>query len=227
MKHYLFFILLVGGSLSLSGCAGSYRSYYHTLEYVFTDKSINVTKEHVANSSIDLMHITVDGEIQAVVVLAFMDGDKYRWASGDNAIFTMHHGVIVQTEGLATDLHYTSHLNDNPLAGEDTLAYGWDRFVDVEGAEYGAPVRSTWRVEGESTQLFFDEPINTLKIIETVQFSNNTPYIRTDLSWENIYYLDANTKNLLSSKQKYHPDSRVYEMVYLSRAQRALAERSD
>ncbi len=218
-------LLLCSCALLLSACSGTNRAYIDSIKYLLQDKTLEFSKEEVAQYPHDLLYVNIDNEITAALGLSFIDGDKYRWVSGDEVVFTMHHGVIVQTEGLPVDLHYTSDLDNNPLAGDDVLAYRWDRFVDLDQVAYGAQVSSTWRVEGESTQIYFDEPLNTLKIVELVTFSDISPFYNIGLSWENYYYLDANTKYLLSSTQKFRPDGRSYEMIYLSRAQRALAEK--
>lgn len=222
MEKYLRHIILTLSLLVLTACSGTNKAYLDSISYIFDDSKLSYTQEQIANSPYDLVLVSVDDEVSAALALSFIDGEKYRWVSEDEVVITIHHGVIVQTEGLSDDLHYTSNIERNPLAGDDVLVHRWERFVDIENTVFGAPVSSTWRVEGESVQLYFDKPINTIKIVETVTFSDSSPFFNPGLSWENIYYLDATTKYLLSTRQKYHPEGHIYDLVYLSRAHRAL-----
>ena len=101
-------------------------------------------------------------------------------------------------------------------------SYEWDRKVDIEGTGFGLPVFSTWRIEGEETKDYLGFSIRVLKLSEQVSFPDSTPFIETGLEWENTYYLDATTKELLASKQKFSPQGDVYDMVYLSRVVRLM-----
>ena len=209
-------------SLLMTGCSSTTQSYIKTIRLALKDRSVNYTLDEIANNKGDLMQIKAGERDQASLGLAFIDGDKHRWVSGDGVVFTLHHGVIVQTEGLDRDLYYTGNLLRNPLSGKDRLAYEWDRKVDIEGTGFGLPVFSTWRIEGEETKDYLGFSIRVLKLSEQVSFPDSTPFIETGLEWENTYYLDATTKELLASKQKFSPLGDVYDMVYLSRVVRLM-----
>jgi hypothetical protein len=212
-------------SILMVGCSNTTRSYVRTIQLAFEDRSASYTIEEVSTSKADLIQIKAGERDTASLALAYIEGDKYRWVSGDKVVFTMHHGVIVQTEGLGNDLYYTSKLMNNPLAGDNKLAYEWLRKVDIEGVGYGLPVSSSWRIQGEVTQQYMGYPVNVLKITETVHFPDTTPFIDTGLTWENTYFLDAKSKELLASSQKFSPKGDVYDMVYLSRVVRLLKRR--
>lgn len=222
----IYSLLIVGlTSLLVAGCSNTTRSYLQTIKLALEDRSVSYTIDEIAASKADLIQIKAGERDTASLALAYIEGDKYRWVSGDKVVFTMHHGVIVQTEGLSSDLHYTSNLLNNPLAGSNTLAYEWLRKVDIDGVGYGLPVSSSWRIQGEVTKLYVGVPVKVLKITETIHFPDPTPYIDTGLTWQNDYFLDAKSKDLLASSQKFSPKGDVYDMVYLSRVVRLLKRR--
>lgn len=168
------------------------------------------------------MRIKAGERDAASLALAYIDGDKYKWVSGDKVIFTMHHGIIVKTEGLDNDLFYTGNLQHNPLATNDVLPFSWKRKVDVASIGYGVPVDSSWRIVGEETHEYLGFSVPLIKVVETVDFSEYTPFIDVGLSWENTYFLHKNTKELLASKQQFSSEGDVYDMVYLSRIVRQM-----
>ena len=208
--------------LSLSGCSTTTIAYYNTLKLALKDRTVTYTVEEIAASKADLMQIKAGERDAASLALAYIDGDKYKWVSGDKVIFTMHHGIIVKTEGLDNDLFYTSNLQHNPLATNDVLPFSWKRKVDVASIGYGVPVDSSWRIVGEETHNYLGFSVPLIKVIETVDFSEYTPFIDVGLSWENTYFLHKHTKELLASKQKFSPEGDVYDMVYLSRVVRQM-----
>lgn len=208
--------------LSLSGCSTTTIAYYNTLKLALKDRTVTYTVEEIAASKADLMQIKAGERDAASLALAYIDGDKYKWVSGDKVIFTMHHGIIVKTEGLDNDLFYTSNLQHNPLVTNDVLPFSWKRKVDVASIGYGVPVDSSWRIVGEETHNYLGFSVPLIKVIETVDFSEYTPFIDVGLSWENTYFLHKHTKELLASKQKFSPEGDVYDMVYLSRVVRQM-----
>lgn len=225
MKSHLSILILGVLLLKISGCSTTTLAYYNTLKLALQDRAINYTIEEIASSNADLLQIKAGERDIASLALAYIDGDRYRWVSADKVIFTMHHGVIVKTEGLDNDIFYTSNLQHNPLGSADILSYSWKRKVDVSGIGFGVPVNSEWRVEGEITQNYLEFAVPLIKVVETVSFSDYTPFIDTGLSWENIYYLHKTTKKLFASTQKFSPNGDTYEMVYLSRIVREMSKR--
>jgi hypothetical protein len=222
MKLHFVLAVICLFSLLISGCSTTTQAYFNTINIAFKGRSVELSEAEVLASKADLMQIKAGERDLAVLALAFIDGNKYRWVSGDSIVFTMQHGLIVQTEGLDSDLHYTGNVQNIPLSSDDTLAFQWDRKVDVENVGYGLGVKSAWRITGEETREYMGYAIPMLAVKEQVTFPSTTPYIETGLSWENTYYLHATTKQLLATSQKFHPKGDVYDMVYLSRIVRLM-----
>jgi len=221
MKLHTLFALSGVVCLFLSGCSTTSLAYYNTLKLALKDRTVSYTVEEIAASKADLMQIKAGGRDAASLALAYIDGEKYRWVSGDKVIFTMHHGIIVKTEGLDHDLYYTGNLQHNPLATNNVLPFNWKRKVDIDSIGYGVPVDSSWRIEGEETREYLGFSVPVIKV-ETVEFSEYTPFIDVGLSWENTYFLHKYSKELLASKQQFSPEGDVYDMVYLSRVVREM-----
>ena len=222
MKLHTLFALSGVVCLFLSGCSTTSLAYSNTLKLALKDRTVSYTVEEIAASKADLMQIKAGGRDAASLALAYIDGEKYRWVSGDKVIFTMHHGIIVKTEGLDHDLYYTGNLQHNPLATNNVLPFNWKRKVDIASIGYGVPVDSSWRIEGEETREYLGFSVPVIKVIETVEFSEYTPFIDVGLSWENTYFLHKYSKELLASKQQFSPEGDVYDMVYLSRVVREM-----
>ncbi|MDO6566462.1 YjbF family lipoprotein [Alteromonas sp. 1_MG-2023] len=222
MKSSLLLISISLLSLLVTGCSSTIQSYVKTINLALEDRTVSYTVDEIEASKADLLQIKAGGRDAASLALAYIDGDKYRWVSGDKVIFTMHHGVIIQSEGLDNELYYTGNLKHNPLASNDILPYSWARKLDLENVGYGLPISSTWRVQGEESRTYLGATFTVTKITESVIFPETTPFIDTSLEWENTYYLDAKSKQLLASNQKLSPQGDVYEMVYLSRIVRLM-----
>ena len=224
MKLHILLVILGFLCFSLSGCSTTTLAYYNTLKIAFKDRSVSYTVEEIAASKADIMQIKAGERDTASLALAYIDGDKYRWVSGDRVIFTMHHGIIVKTEGLDNDLYYTGNLQHNPLATKNVLPFSWDRKVDIAAIGYGIPIDSSWRIEGEETLEYLGFSVPVIKVVEHVSFSEYTPFIDVGLSWENTYFLHQYSKELLASTQRFSPEGDLYDMVYLSRIVREMTK---
>ncbi len=224
MKLHILSVILGFLCFSLSGCSTTTLAYYNTLKLALKDRSVSYTVEEIAASKADIMQIKAGERDTASLALAHIDGDKYRWVSGDRVIFTMHHGIIVNTEGLDNDLYYTGNLQHNPLATDNVLPFKWDRKVDIANIGYGMPVDSSWRIEGEETREYLGFSVPVIKVVEHVSFSEYTPLIDVGLSWENTYFLHKYSKALLATKQQFSPEGDEYDMVYLSRIVREMSK---
>lgn len=224
MKLYILSVILGFLCFSLSGCSTTTLAYYNTLKLALKDRSVSYTVDEIAASKADIMQIKAGERDTASLALAYIDGDKYRWVSGDRVIFTMHHGIIVKTEGLDNDLYYTGNLQHNPLATNNVLPFSWDRKVDIAAIGYGIAIDSSWRIEGEEIREYLGFSVPVIKVVEHVSFSEYTPFIDVGLSWENTYFLHQYSKELLASTQQFSPEGDVYDMVYLSRIVREMTK---
>lgn len=226
MKSHAFLIFFIALALTLSGCSTTTMAYYNTLKLALRDTSVNFSEKDIASSKIDIIQIKAGARDTGALALAFIDGDKYKWISGDKVVFTIQNGVITQTEGLAYDVQYTGNLLHNPLASKDILPYSWSRKVDIDGVGYGLVVNSTWKVVGEVTHEYVGLDVPLIKIVEKVTFPETTPFLTMGNTWENVYFLDKRSKAVFATKQKLSPNGDVYDMVHLSKIVRAYGSQS-
>lgn len=220
VRFFLAFLCL----FLLAACSSTNRAYLDSLKLAFEDKGAQISVVQIKQSRGDLLRVKSGERPAAVMALAFIENDRYKWKSGDDVVFTMHHGVMVSTEGLTNDLQRTSNLGGNPLAQKGKLADRWQRQIDLAGTGYGIPVSSRWEFTGETRLDILDTSFNTLLITEQVTMAATTPFFNPNLTWQNQYWLDSATKTLLASRQKFSPRGDWYEMTYLSRAVRHMEE---
>lgn len=213
--------------IATSGCSGSYRSYLNTLSYAFNPPGdVSVSLEHVRASNADLMYFRYGDQSRAVMVLGFLDNSQYKWVSADNALVNIEYGRIVRTIGLPNDLLYVTKMIPDPLQQGITALAGvsWQSRVDWENDEYGYLVQSDFS-EPESAEIdILGHRFAVLKITETLTYIEKPVFVRFDQQWQNEYWFDRSSGQLLQSRQRYAPFQPVSEMVFLSRAARLLSK---
>ena len=136
--------------LLLSACSTTNRAYYDTLKLVFAGSEPKAyTVDQVLSSKADLLQVSSESGVQAVLALAFIEQGMNKWVSADHTLLKIHDGVIAQTEGFDTDLLFTSNLESNPLSNPSPLAFSWQRKVDIQGVGYGLTVKGKWSEAGQ------------------------------------------------------------------------------
>ena len=98
MKLHTLFALSGVVCLFLSGCSTTSLAYYNTLKLALKDRTVSYTVEEIAASKADLMQIKAGGRDAASLALAYIDGEKYRWVSGDKVIFHLVESSICLAE---------------------------------------------------------------------------------------------------------------------------------
>ncbi|QJR82806.1 YjbF family lipoprotein [Alteromonas pelagimontana] len=209
----------------MAGCSSTNRAYYDTLKAAFSSSESSLTVEQIRASRADLMAVKSGDRDSAIMALAYIENGHHKWVSADNILFIADHGVLIRTEGLAENLIFTGNLEQNPLLQPFPLKFNWSRAIDIEGLGYGLPISSAWRLKGSETLSILSQTFDTLVIEETVSFPSQPPFIQTGLSWQNRYWFDKESQELLRSEQKFSPDGDTYNMTYLSRATRLIDAR--
>jgi len=86
MKTSLLLIAISLLSLLVSGCSSTVNAYIKTISLALEDRTVSYTVDEIAASKADLLQIKAGGRDAASLALAYIDGDKYRWVSGDKVI---------------------------------------------------------------------------------------------------------------------------------------------
>ncbi|GGF76001.1 YjbF family lipoprotein [Alteromonas lipolytica] len=220
-------IILVGllTGLLLSGCSSTNQLYWNTLKLAFFPDTPSLTLEQVKSSKIDLLKV-VHGERQpAFLALAYIEGGHHKWVSADHAVLTMDNNKIIRTSGLQTNLQYTQGTDANPLRKEHSLnGQSWQYQIDIEDKVYGLPVTSQWQEGQPETVTFYEQPLSVIPVTEVMTTEIQDPYWQHTERWENYYWLDASTREVVYSEQQATPYSERMVMTYVSRIARLLNE---
>lgn len=211
--------------LALTACAGTYRSYVDTLNLVFTaTPDAELSLAEVQQSKYDLLYVTHGERPQAVMVLMYLEAGQHKWISADNAMLVMEQGRIVRTLGFAHDLLYLTNTISDPLSHKANIKpnSSWLRLADWKHGEYGYALKSRFEVMPAQELIVFQQKIDTIMIIEYVQYEDNANYLRFDGGWKNYFWFDSRTGTLLKSEQKLAPFWQPITMTYASRIARLL-----
>lgn len=206
----------------MQGCSTTTQAYYDSFKIAFSSNDAEVTLADVVKSRADLLEVKHGERDIAIMALAYIENDGYKWVSGDHAILTIDNGVVVRTSGLLRDLLYTTDTESNPLANLSALKTSWQRTIDLEDGQSGLLVTSQFREDGQEQLPVFGLEITTTRIIESVSVDKASPYFELGQSWENKYLVDKASGQVIYSEQKFAPDSEPLTFTFLSRASRLL-----
>jgi hypothetical protein len=212
----------------ISGCSGTYKTYYQTLKIAFSEqKNFEMTLIEVQQSDVDVLSIKRGEGPATIMALAYLKNGQHKWISIDNVMLILEKGRIVRTLGLSKDLLYVSNTNLDPLK---SLPYSattknilqqlkWSYITDLAGDEYGYPVESVFGPDQLSSVQTLNLNIDAVLHIESVSFKAPTNYFRLNHNWENQFWY-AKTGELIKSKQRVSPLTESIEITYLSRIAR-------
>jgi hypothetical protein len=218
---------VLGGAalLMLSACAGTYNAYIDTLKLAFNPgDDVSLTLAEVQAAPSDLLYVRHGERSQAAMALLKVEAGQHKWLSADQALLVMEQGRIVKTLGFSNDLLYLSNtradmIRDIERIGADSR---WPRQADWQNGEYGYQLQSQFQRQADTTLSFFQHQLDSILIVETVQYSNASNYLRIDRNWHNYFWFDKATGSLIKSRQQLAPFAEPIEMIYISRIARSV-----
>lgn len=225
MKIVVKFLSAVFSTLLLSSCSGTYQSYYDTLKLALTAQpDAQLTLQQVAETKHDLLYVKSGERPQAVMALAYREQGQQKWISADNAMLVLENGRIARTLGFEQDLLHTTNLSGDPLKRllNDMESLQWLRLTDWRQGEYGYRLQSTFKNEGIKTLTIFDQTLQTTLVTEQVELLDDTQFLRLNNRWQNFYWFEHNTGQLIKSVQLPAPFWQPLEITYISRISRLL-----
>ncbi len=214
LVRFLLCLMLVAG---LSACSGSYRAYVDMVKYAFTPipgAALSYAELQAANH--DYVYVRYGELTQAALGLMFIENNQFKWVTADAAMLVTARGRIVKTLGLANNLIHTSNSSNDPLQRQVASGDSWRRYIDWQSGEYGYAVESTFSVVPNQTLIFFSQTIAVTKVVETVKYSTQPDYWRFDTHWQNVFWVDNMTGEVLQSQQQLAPDMPVFQLVFIS-----------
>ncbi len=216
MKNTLICVICV---LLLSACSGTYLTYIDSIRLATMDLSIKLPSlERVRASKSDLMYLQQDDTPSAVLALAYIEQDGYKWVSADKVILVIQNGVITRTVGRLNDLLYSNgqpKLNKN---ADDNIVH--TGINDFYLGEYGIEMTYSKAKMTSSTLDIYGQNIPVFHFTQAVTMSGDEYFIASDATWVNEYWFSQDDFTLLKSKQQLHPNEAQLTMTYLSRIAR-------
>ncbi|WP_445424997.1 YjbF family lipoprotein [Alishewanella sp. HL-SH06] len=206
----------------LSGCSNTYQHYANMAKQVFkTPTDITLTYSTIVQAKNDFLYVRLGENSRIAMGLMAVDGEQMKWLSADQSVLVTDHGRIIKTLGLSNDLLYVSNLLSDPLKWNSLNNSAWIRAVDWHAGEYGYQIRSKFSVQQDQLT-FFTHSVNTIKVIETLEYDNPASFWRFDQQWQNVFWLEAKTGQVLKSKQQLQPGAQPFELVFISEVVRHL-----
>lgn len=183
---------------------------------------VALTYSQVLNAPNDFLYVTADGQGRAALGLMFIEQNQLKWISASKELIVTEQGRIVRTRGLANDLLYLSNTVADPLKLNTYTATPWLRTADWGQGEYGYNLQSTFETFPNQYLTFFNQQLAVTKVVETIHYANPANYLRLDASWQNTFWLDANTGVVLQSQQQLAPGMPTLELIFISEIARLL-----
>lgn len=218
--HRLIRLFVYFSLASLVGCSSTFRTYTQTLELAFNPgEGASLTKAELAARDSDVLYAKVGSLPNAVLVLAFIEHDQYKWLSADEAMLVLEQGRLVKTTGFKNNLLYMSDTSSDPLKQKMVkiqAGQGWQSLTDwSEQSESGVLIRYEI-LDTEINELeLLGHNFQTKLVTEQVTFPNGQTSI-------NQFWFDLKTGWLLKSRQTIEPLWPEVELVHISTAGRLL-----
>lgn len=211
----------------LVGCSGTYHSYKESLSYAFNpEPDVELTLAQVTASSADLVYFRQGENRQITLALAFIEHGQHKWVSADDVLIVVQQGRVVRTQGFDNDLLYVEGDAADPLVQGVNIVGGtkWQSKVDWAVDEYGYPVSSTFVAPQPDTLSLFGQQFNVIKVVETLNYDAPSQYWRFDRQWQNTYWFEISSGQLLKTQQKFSPLQVPIEFIFVSRAARLISK---
>ncbi|MFC3915067.1 YjbF family lipoprotein [Pseudaeromonas sharmana] len=197
MKTPLSLLLVV----LLSACSQQSKLYVDTIKEVTLGSSDVVkTAAEIDKDPYASAYLTVGDLPRAFVLLAFAERGQMKWISADRNLFVMQQGRLIKTVGQREDLLALDNLAQDPL--QDPLAIPeagarWQTRAYYSGAmNSGRLLISTLYRRGNEVLTILDKPVSCVRIEEEVTDQ------QSGQRWRNDYWVDAQTKLVMASRQQ-------------------------
>uniref|UniRef100_A0A486XVA1 YjbF outer membrane lipoprotein n=1 Tax=Rheinheimera sp. BAL341 TaxID=1708203 RepID=A0A486XVA1_9GAMM len=209
----------------LTACAGTYHTYVNNIKLALkTTPDVELSVEQVRQAKSDLLYVRHGERARAALALLRVEAGQHKWLSADGALLVMEQGRVVRTLGFANDLLHLTNTAGDPLRSLTSIGLqtSWLRLADWHAGEYGYRLNSTFTVTAGQTLTFFGQQLETLLVTEQVQYLDRANFFRTENSWQNRFWFDAQSGTLIQSEQQLAPFWQPMQMIYISRIARLL-----
>jgi len=223
---FLRFFIMVAVSVVLVGCSNVNRLYLETLRLAFFEDGPSLSFEQVSESKVDFLKVLHGERLPVYMALAYIEDGQDKWVSADHVVVAMDRDKIIRIAGLDVDLQYTDNIESNPLRAADKLSQAnWQYHIDVEEHHFGLPVESQWQRGAPQQVTFYDKAFTIIPVTETVSVDIYKPYWVHETSWQNVYWLEQESGQIIYSEQQPTPNSDRMKMTFVSRIARLIKAR--
>lgn len=209
----------------LTACSGTYHTYVNNIKLALkTQPDVELSVEQVRQAKSDLLYVRHGERAQAALALLRVEAGQHKWLSADGALLVMEQGRVVRTLGFANDLLHLTNTAGDPLRNVTNIGpqTSWLRLADWRAGEYGYRLSSAFTVTPGQTLTFFGQQLETLLVTEQVQYLDRANFFRTENTWQNRFWFDAQSGTLIQSEQQLAPFWQPLQMTYISRIARLL-----
>ena len=220
------FFIMVAVSVLLAGCSNVNRLYLETLRLAFFEDGPSLSLQQVRESKVDFLKVLHGERLPVYMALAYIEDGQNKWVSADHVVVAMDQDKIIRISGLDIDLQYTDNLQGNPLRATSQLTdASWKYHIDVEEHHYDLPVDSQWQRGAPQQVTFYDKAFTVIPVTETVSIDIDKPYWTHETTWQNVYWLEQTSGQIIYSEQKATPNSDLMKMTFVSRIARLINAR--
>lgn len=233
MQRFFLFFILILSSLSISGCSQKFQDVNDTLNLaLFGNEDTVLSQSEINALPYASMYAQIEGGPQAFLVLGLVEPinqfkthpstrnqfhstesqtsslttekQQLKWLSSDKGMLVTQSGRLVKTLNLPHgNLSYISNLDHDPVAiglHQSNAPQEWTRFIDWQpGYHFGYTLSSRFAPGEKQTIRVNEQLIDVLYIIEHVIVRE------LDLEFENEFWIDSNTGQVIKSRQKIAP----------------------
>ena len=201
-------------------CSSTQQVYIQTIRTAIKENpDSSYLLADIKNSPSDLLYVRIAERPRAVMALAFIENNEYKWVSADNAMLIEVAGRVTRLVGIKDKLNYVGNLDKDPLKTFSKIDQrsSWSSDIDYGQNNFGAKIQSEFKVLKNADLTIDQKSVSATMVKELVSFSLSENEVQ---QWTNKYWYHSESGQLLKSVQKISPDSDIYSLTYVSRIAR-------
>ncbi|MGF1680366.1 YjbF family lipoprotein [Photobacterium minamisatsumaniensis] len=217
----------------LLGCSQKFNDVNDTMKLaLFGEPDAIMTGDDIQNLPYASIYAQIDDGPQAFMVLALAENKprfgseaandnavitpplQLKWLSADKGMLTTEYGRLVKTLNIPQGnlIASTSEQIDPIRLGlhKTSTPLVWQRTIDWQpNYHFGYELNSQFTLQGEQVILISERPVTALHFVESVFVS------KTDIRYDNDFWIDPQNGNVLKSRQKIAPNLPYIDITLL------------
>ncbi|EKE82135.1 hypothetical protein A10D4_10169 [Idiomarina xiamenensis 10-D-4] len=211
LKNFFTRALMVATAILLTACGSRIDNLMETAKYaVGGDGDVSLSQQQISDYPYAAMYANLADKPRALLALGYNDNGHYSWLSGSAEAFVTYQGRIVATEGLPSNILFTSQVHDDPLGcwqqQRANCVTQWSRYIDLTTSysrhqqtlteTQRLTVNSSFEQQAEEAiELPDGQTINAIHLVEHGMVAE------TKQSFTNHFWLEPETRRVIKSQQ--------------------------